>query len=456
MATAPARKILTVSQVNALVAEMLDEYFSDLWITGEVSNLNYHSSGHIYFRLKDEGAQIDAACFRSSAQRLKFRLEEGMQVVAHGRLEIYVPSGRYQIILDTIEPRGIGALQQAFEQLKRKLEKEGLFAPERKRPLPRLPRVIGIVTSPSGAAIRDMLKTLRLHRAHCRVLLYPVQVQGEGAAEQIVRALAGLNRRDDVEVIILGRGGGSIEDLWPFNEEIVARAIAASRIPVVTGIGHEVDYTIADFVADYRAATPTAAAQKVAQGWQELEQRFEQTEKELVMTIQDLLFHLEQRIDELSRHRAFEQVVRRVREFHHHAEILQAEMRDVFRRLISVRNETLNRLRERLSHQNPAVKIRQGMIQLNGLKTGLQQAITGTVTGLSTRLARLAGALEALSPLAILARGYALCFSADGTLIKKINQVEPGEEMLVLLSDGRLRCGVQEKIPGGKNGKQEP
>lgn len=453
MATAPARKILTVSQLNALVAGMLDEYFSDFWITGEVSNLNYHSSGHIYFRLKDEGSQIDAACFRSSAQKLKFRLEDGMQIVAHGRLEIYVPSGRYQIILDTIEPRGIGALQQAFEQLKRKLEREGLFAPERKRPLPKLPRVIGIVTSPSGAAIRDILKTLRLHRAQGRVLLYPVQVQGEGAAEQIARALAGLNRRDDVEVIILGRGGGSIEDLWPFNEEVVARAIAASRIPVVTGIGHEVDYTIADFVADYRAATPTAAAQKVAQGWLELEQRFEQAEKELILTAQDLLFHLEQRIDELSRHRAFEQVVRQVREFQHQTEILQAEMKDAFRRLVSVRNETLNRLREQLTHQNPVVKIRQSMIQLNGLKTRLQQAITGAVSGLSTRLARLAGALEALSPLAILARGYALCFTVDGTLIKKINQVELGEEMLVLLSDGSLKCGVREKIPGGENEK---
>lgn len=453
MATVPARKILTVSQVNALVAEMLDQFFADIWVSGEVSNAKYYESGHVYFTLKDNESQIAAVCFRDSARRLKFRLEDGMQVLAHGRLEVYVPYGKYQIIVDTIEPRGVGALQQAFEQLKQKLEKEGLFAPERKRPLPVLPRVIGIVTSPSGAAIRDMIKTLRLQRAHCRVLLYPVQVQGEGAAEQIVRALAGLNRRQDVEVIILGRGGGSIEDLWPFNEEAVARAIAASRIPVVTGIGHEVDYTIADFVADYRAATPTAAAQKVAQGWFELAQRFEQAERQLIDAVEGLLFHLEQQIDELTQHRAFELVARRVREARHRIELWQAEMRAVMHRLFGIRQEALNRLSVRLSRQNPAVKIRHGMMELTELRRRLYQTIVGLVGSLSTRLAGLAGTLDALSPLASLARGYALCFRTDGTLVRQVGQVTAGEDVVVRVSDGRLECQIREIVPGGEDGK---
>lgn len=431
---------------------MLDEFFPDIWITGEISNLNYHSSGNIYFRLKDKEAQIDAVCFRTFAQKLKFRLEEGIEVVAHGRVEVYVPSGRYQIIIDTIEPRGIGAQQQAFEQLKRKLEKEGLFAAERKRPLPKLPRVIGIITSPSSAAIHDMLKTLRLQLAHCQVVLYPVTIQGEGAAEQIVRAISGLNRRNDVEVIILGRGGGSVEDLWPFNEEIVARAIADSKIPVVTGIGHEVDFTIADFVADYRAATPTAAAQVVARGWRELEQQFEQIEQSLILKIENLLLHLEQQIDELTRHRAFEQIIARVKEVRYRTELLQVNITDIFRQLLSRESEMLNQLNGRLSHQNPVKKIKQSLLGVSELRMRLSRSIVAIITGFNARLERLVGTLDALSPLASLSRGYALCLKSDGTLIKKVKQVEMGEEVQVRLSDGRLKCEVRQKILGGEVG----
>jgi len=453
MATVPAKKIFTVSQINTLVCEMLDEYFSDIWIVGEISNLKTYESGHIYFTLKDETSQLAAVCFRDSARKLKFKLETGMLVIGHGRLEVYAASGKYQIILDTIEPRGIGALQQAFEQLKRKLEKEGLFDQARKRQLPKLPRVIGIITSPSGAAIHDMLKTLRRYRAHCQVLLYPVQVQGEGAAAQIVRALDCLGRREDVEVIILGRGGGSIEDLWPFNEEVVARAIAACRVPVVTGIGHEVDFTIADFVADVRAATPTAAAQVVAQGWYELEERFNRAVADLFQVMQDYLFHYEQRVDELSRHRAFEQVVRRLQDSRHRSEIYQAAMVNAIRRHLGVQAAALNLLNEQLSRQNPVVKIRLRQVALTDLKSRLWRALTAQTTNFNTRLERLASTLNALSPLASLARGYALCLKPDGTLVKKIGQVAVSEDVFIRLSDGRLKCQVQDKIRGGENGE---
>lgn len=453
MAAVPARKILSVSQVNQLVAGMLNEYFADIWIVGEVSNLKIYPSGHYYFSLKDEGSQIQAVCFRDAARRLKFTLEDGMLVIGHGRLEVYVPTGKYQIILDVIEPKGLGALQKAFEQLKRKLEREGLFKQERKRALPKLPKVIGMVTSPVGAAIHDMLKTLRLHRAHLKVLLYPVQVQGEGAAEQIVDAIAALNRHPDVELIIVGRGGGSLEDLWTFNEEVVARAIAASRVPVVTGIGHEVDFTIADFVADVRAATPTAAAQIVAQGWFELEERFSQLREQLYNVMQDFLFHSQQRVDELTRHRAFEQVSRRLSEARYQAEMLSAEIGNRIRSMLNRLNTTLNSLTAQLNRHNPAVRIKEAQVQLNNLNTRMERSITGLRTNLNTRLEALLASLNALSPLASLGRGYSICLKPDGRIVTSISQVEIGERVYVRLGDGRLGCQVNEKIKGGEDGK---
>ncbi len=452
MAAIPARKILSVSQVNQLVAGMLSEYFSDIWVVGEVSNLKVYPSGHYYFSLKDEGSQIQAVCFRDAARRLKFRLEDGMLVIGHGRLEVYVPTGKYQIILDVIEPKGLGALQKAFEQLKRKLEKEGLFKEERKRPLPKLPKIIGVVTSPVGAAIHDLLKTLKLHKAHLKVLLYPVQVQGEGAAEQIADAIAGLNMLDDVELIIVARGGGSLEDLWPFNDEIVARAIAASRAPIVTGIGHEVDFTIADFVADVRAATPTAAAQIVAQGWYELDERFNQLVEQLFNVMQDFLFHSQQRVDELARHRAFEQVSRRVHEAQYQAEMFESGIINGVRIQLNLLNTALNSLHMQLNRHNPVTKIKTWQVQLGSLNSRLERSITAVRTNLNTRLEGLAGSLNALSPLASLARGYAICLKTDGKIVRSILQVDQGERVYVRIEDGKLGCDVKEKIAGGENG----
>jgi exodeoxyribonuclease VII large subunit len=443
MEAAAARKVLTVSQVNALVAGMLGEYFSDVWVEGEISNFRAYASGHLYFALKDEGSQLQAVCFRHSAQRLKFRLEDGLQVVAHGRLEVYQLTGKYQIILDTIEPKGLGALQKAFEQLKRKLEKEGLFAPERKRPLPSLPCTVGIVTSPSGAAIHDMLRTLRLHKARLNVILYPAQVQGEGAAEQIAEGVAVLCARPEVDVIIVGRGGGSIEDLWPFNEEVVARAIASSRVPVISGVGHETDFTIADFVADVRAATPTAAAQLVAKTWEELEVRLRDLAAQLLEAAEQVLFEKQQAIDELARHRAFELMAGHLAELDHRVERLMGTAESLARSSLGNAKALLADLNLRLNRQNPVARVLRQKLALQTLADRLDKPGLALISRYSVRLGQAGARLDALSPLASLGRGYSICLKPDGTVVSRTGQVETGEGVRLRVSDGGIDCRVE-------------
>ena len=262
----PQRKIYSVSELSQQIRNLLEKEFPDVWVVGEVSNFRAASSGHLYFTLKDESAQIRAVCFRNQARYLKFRPQDGISVIARGHLSVYETRGEYQLYIEYLEPAGLGALQLAFEQLKQKLAAEGLFDPGRKKPLPLLPRTVGVVTSPTGAVIRDILRVLRRRFRNMNVMLGPVKVQGEGAAEEIVEGIKTLNRQTGVDVIIVARGGGSLEDLWAFNEEIVARAIAASKIPIISAVGHETDFTIADFVADLRAPTPSAAAALVVRG----------------------------------------------------------------------------------------------------------------------------------------------------------------------------------------------
>ncbi len=445
-------KILTVSQVNALVAGMLGEYFSDVWIEGEVSNFKAYPSGHLYFALKDEGSQLQAVCFRHSAHRLKFTLEDGMLVVGHGRLEVYQPNGKYQVILDTIEPKGVGALQKAFEQLKRKLEKEGLFAAERKRPLPSLPRTIGIVTSPSGAAIHDMLRTLRLHKAQVKVVLFPAQVQGEGAAEQIAEGVATLCARSDIDVIIVGRGGGSIEDLWPFNEEVVARAIVASRVPVVSGVGHETDFTIADFVADARAATPTAAAQLLARPWEELETRLGDLAAQMLEAAEQVLFEKQQAVEELVRHRVFELMASHLAELEHRVErfagTAEASVRTALRRAVSA----LAALELGLNRQSPVARVLRQKVALGALAARLEKPALALLSRENVRLGQAGARLNALSPLASLGRGYSICLKPDGSIVSRTGQVEVGDGVVVRVSDGSIDCRVErtgKSNPGG-------
>jgi exodeoxyribonuclease VII large subunit len=377
---------------------MLDQFFADIWVEGEISNLRAYPSGHFYFTLKDQNSQLPAVCFKSSAQRLKFKLADGLLVTGHGRLDLYPPSGKFQVILDEIEPKGRGALQLAFEQLKARLVAEGLFDETRKRPLPRLPRTVGIVTSPAGAAIRDMLKTLRIHGAKVSVVLYPAQVQGEGAAAQIAQGIERLNSRGDIDVIIAGRGGGSLEDLWPFNEEVVARAIAASRVPVISAVGHEVDFTIADFVADVRAATPTAAAQLVASGWEEMCRRLGEFAQELSQAMEQAMLDREQRLEGLA--------VRMERE------------------VSGLKYRATSRLRTLTEQASRLV----------------QAGLSRDITRWKTAVAR----LDTLSPLASLSRGYAICQKPDGSVVSSISQTKPGEDLNVRLTDGTLACEVEQ------------
>ncbi|HXG04019.1 MAG TPA: exodeoxyribonuclease VII large subunit, partial [Candidatus Binatia bacterium] len=268
------RAVLTVTQLTEQLRRTVEERFPAVWVEGEISNFRLYGSGHAYFTLKDEGAQLRAVMFRTRTRRLRFEPTDGLHVLAFGALEVYPQRGEYQLVVELLEPRGVGALQLAFEQLKQRLGAEGLFDAGRKRPLPRFPRRIGLVTSPDGAALRDMLRIIGRRFAGLSIVLAPCRVQGEGAAEEIAQGLADLNRLGGVDVIIVGRGGGSLEDLWAFNEEVVARAIAASKVPVISAVGHEVDVTIADFVADVRAPTPSAAAEMVAARRDELIERF--------------------------------------------------------------------------------------------------------------------------------------------------------------------------------------
>ncbi len=443
MEAAAARKVLSVSQVNALVAGMLGEYFSDVWIEGEVSNFKAYASGHLYFALKDEGSQLQAVCFRHSAQRLKFELEDGLAVIGHGRLEVYQPNGKYQIILDTIEPKGLGALQKAFEQLKRKLEKEGLFAAERKRPLPSLPRTVGIVTSPSGAAIHDMLRTLRLHKAQVKVVLCPAQVQGEGAAEQIAEGVAALCARPEVDVIIVGRGGGSIEDLWPFNEEVVARAICCSRVPVISGVGHETDFTIADFVADVRAATPTAAAQLVAKPWEELETRLNHVAGQLLEATEQVLFEKQQAIEELTRHRAFELMAAHLADLGHRVERMAGAAEGAARARLRDAVAALTVLDRSLNSLNPVARILRQKVALQALAARLEKPTLAFLSRQNVRLGQAGARLDALSPLASLGRGYSICLKPDGSIVSRIAQVGAGDDVRLRVSDGAIDCRVE-------------
>ncbi len=295
------KTILTVSQLTALLRGVLEENFEQLWLQGEVSNLSYPSSGHCYFTLKDPGAQIRCVMFKSAVKNLKFRLTDGMKLIARGRISVYDQRGEYQLICEYVEPDGIGALQTAFLQLKEKLALEGLFSEAHKAPLPRFPHTVGVITSPTGAAIHDVLHILKRRFASLNVQLYPVRVQGEGSAVEIARAIDEMNRLAEVDVLIVGRGGGSLEDLWAFNEEVVARAIFRSRIPVISAVGHETDWTICDFVADMRAPTPSAAAELVIASREELRSRIEELSGRVRRSMQAQLTAHSGRLESLQR-----------------------------------------------------------------------------------------------------------------------------------------------------------
>ena len=394
------QQVFSVTTLTQAIKQTLEDGFFTIWVEGEISNLATPRSGHVYFTLKDEAAQLRAVIFKSAARLVRFELENGMQVLLRGSLSVYEARGEYQLIVSRAEPRGAGALQAAFEQLKRRLEAEGLFDPAHKRPIPLLPKKIGVVTSPTGAAIRDILNIVSRRFANVHVLIAPARVQGAEAPAEIVRAIEMLNRLPDVDALIVGRGGGSLEDLWAFNEESVARAIFASRIPVISAVGHEIDFTIADFVADLRAPTPSAAAELVVRNKADLAQTLAAQHARLKQAMR----HLLDRSRAAAAHAA-----RRVSDPRRRVNELQQRVDDLSQRLA----RTMRHVLERKQAQR------------------------------DTQIAK----LDALSPLAVLAKGYAICRNA-ATLrpVKRAADANVGDALLVRLLDGELQCEVRERL----------
>jgi exodeoxyribonuclease VII large subunit len=441
----PQRKIYSVSELSQQIRVLLEKQFLDVWVTGEISNYRAAGSGHCYFTLKDGKAQIRAVCFRNQARYLRFKPEDGISVIARGRVSVYEARGEYQICVEYLEPAGLGALQLAFEQLKRKLAAEGLFESARKRPLPRLPGTIGIVTSPTGAVIRDILRVLHRRFPNMNVVIYPVRVQGEGAAEEIVAAIQHFSRDMVADVLIVARGGGSIEDLWAFNEEIVARAIVDSRVPVISGVGHETDFTIADFVADLRAPTPSAAAELAVQAKQDLLNDLGSRTYRLAQVLRLLLSEARERFAELRMHRVFQTLAAR----------LSAKAQRVDEAITALERP----MRERLNTAwQRCIAASTGVAQYNfrrlvGLKRAalderqakLEADFRRYLVERRNRLHHLGTILVERSPHAILRRGYSITRDASGKIIRDASTVAVGSDITVRLFRGQLGATVRDK-----------
>ncbi|HEV2385766.1 MAG TPA: exodeoxyribonuclease VII large subunit [Candidatus Acidoferrales bacterium] len=442
---APGRRVWTVSELTARIRELLEGEFPDLWVEGEISNFREAQSGHLYFTLKDERAQARCVCFRNEARLLKFRPEDGLKVTVRGGVSVYEARGEYQIYVQHIEPAGLGALQLAFDQLKRRLEAEGLFDPARKKPLPLLPRRIGLVTSPAGAAVRDVLRVLRRRFPNAHVILYPVRVQGEGAAREIVEAIKYFTRKRLADVLILARGGGSLEDLWAFNEEIVARAIAASVVPIITGIGHETDFTIADFVADLRAPTPSAAAEIVVRSRDEFDRHVAEQSRRLAERMRYLLLDRRHRVQQMLAHRAFRRLPDLVRQRRQQADELALQLGDLLRRRMLDWKARMAALLVRLAGIDLRVRLAGLGLRLERARQRLGNAAERCFTARRHRLAALAVQLDERSPLRLLERGYAVCYDAAGRLLRGIEAVAVGDRIAVQLARGRLGAVVEKK-----------
>lgn len=393
---------ITVTELNTFIKLLIDQTMplNDLYIKGEISNFKNHvSSGHYYFSLKDKESQIRAVMFRSSAAKLPFIPENGMMVVAHGRISAFVRDGQYQLYADSMEPDGVGALYIAFEQLKNKLAAEGLFAPERKRPLPKIPRAIGVITSPTGAAVRDIINISTRRFPFAKIIVYPALVQGESAAQSLVRGVEYFNNTSSADVIIIGRGGGSIEDLWAFNNEQLARVVAASQIPVISAVGHETDFTICDFAADLRAPTPSAAAELAVPDTEELKHKISNI---------------------ISRESA------------------------VIRQAIAARRESLSRYSKARVLSNPQYVVDDRRMLSGLLAQRLEKAYASIAGEKHLSLAALSGKLEALSPLSILSRGYSAVYSAEGDIVKNAEDVSLGDNITMRMNDGEIKASVTE------------
>lgn len=442
--------LLTVSELTREIARVLENEFPFVWVTGEISNLRIPSSGHMYFTLKDQFAQIRAVCFRGTRPAIRFSPKDGMEVICFGRISLYQPRGEYQIIVEIMEPRGLGALQAAFEELKKKLFQEGLFDEARKKPLPLCPKHILVVTSPTGAAIRDILRILKSAPLGVSVTLLPVQVQGEVAPAEIVKAIEWINenaRAFPWDVVIVGRGGGSIEDLWAFNDEGVARAVAGCVVPTISAVGHEIDYTICDFVADCRAPTPTAAAEIIVKRQKEILEKAGRIQATLITSILHLLDRYKNRLD-FNRKR-LRDPQRWVDDKRLYLDDRQERIIRAVKGLIEGKQRTRELLEAKLMIAFGPQKIEEKKRRLGDLYRELNRGIANVLKDGSVRLKKAETSLRMLSPYRVLERGYAIVTrSSDGTLLKEASGVEVGEEVNVLLASGGLRCTVNERLEG--------
>ena len=443
---APTREVVTVSELTTRIRGVLESTQGEVLVEGEIANSRLWKTGHLYFTLRDEHAQLKAVMFRSAVRYLRFTPEDGLRVVARGRVTVYEPKGEYQIVCEQLQPQGVGALQVAFDQLKRTLEADGLFEATRKRPLPLLPRQIGVVTSLHGAALQDILKVLARRHPTAHVVIRPVRVQGEGAAGQIARGIDQLSRQEGVDVIIVGRGGGSLEDLWAFNEEPVARAIATATVPVISAVGHEIDVTISDLVADIRAATPSAAAEIVVAGLDELLGRVDQLSDRLRATLRDTVRRLLTSVLELDRRPGVAGWPARLAIRGRHAAELTHALTQATRSTLVTRERRLRSAQLKLEAHEPGRRVEASRTRLVVAGERLGAAIVHRRQRLEGRLGDLIGRLEALSPLGVLARGYAVCWNANRTaIVRDASAVSVGDDVAITLRQGQLTCTVTAK-----------
>jgi exodeoxyribonuclease VII large subunit len=441
----PERRIYSVSDLTARIRDLLAKNFTDTSVQGEISNCRPAASGHIYFTLKDERAQIRCVFFKNQQRGMKFRPEDGLTVTVRGSISVYEARGEYQIYVESMEPLGRGALQLAFEQLKKRLDEEGLFDLGRKKPLPLLPRRVGLITSPTGAAVRDVVRILTRRFPNVRLTLFPVRVQGEGSAPEIVEALRYFHKNEAADVILLVRGGGSMEDLWAFNEEIVARAIAACEIPVISGVGHETDFTIADFVADVRASTPSAAAELVVQTRREFDNHVSDLQADLATSMRYRIMELKGRVHALLGRPGFRRPHDLLRQQRQRADDLTARVAHGLRARLEQSRKRFTAAHLKIASFDFRMKIASLRLRLQNHDNDLRTRVERLLRSKHERWERLTLQLQERGPLKVLERGYAIATDASGNVVRDANQVSVGDAVTIQLHHGRLSSEVKQK-----------
>ncbi|MTT32689.1 exodeoxyribonuclease VII large subunit [Terrilactibacillus sp. BCM23-1] len=419
-----------------------DRHLQDVWLRGEISNFKVHSRGHMYLTLKDNGARIQSVMFAGYNKNLLFEPEDGMKVLVRGEIAVYEPYGQYQLYIKDMQQDGVGRLHLAFEALKKKLEAQGFFSPLQKKALPQVPYEVGVITSPTGAAVRDIYTTLKRRFPAVRITLFPVLVQGDSASKSIVQAIKQANKETYLDVLIVGRGGGSIEDLWPFNEEIVAQAIYESKLPIISAVGHETDFTISDFVADLRAATPTAAAELAVPNHKELKARIMDQSNRLYYLVKQKVNRAEERLDRLKRAYAFKYPSQLLRQKEQELDMAISQLTKAIERKYQSSVDQSQHVHALLLKHDPKSVVDQSKKTASALQARLQRSIQLRYQEKTSAYKHVVGQLHALSPLQIMARGYSLSYTEQGNLIKSVKDVQPGDPLKVKLTDGSIDCQI--------------